>query len=65
MQGPPFKTITVFHLALQKVLNLKLDQVMYLKNFGFYQDNISYLHFLNFYTCKNGFNVSVFIKQLY
>lgn len=38
---------------------------MYLKNFGFYQENIPYLHFMNFYTCKNGFNETVFIKQLY
>lgn len=42
MQGPPFKT-TAFDSSLLKVLTWKPDQVMYLKNFDSYQDNV--LHF--------------------
>lgn len=65
MQGPPFKTITVFLFSTVKSFNSKTSQVMYLKNFGFYQENTPYLHFIKFHTCKNWFNETVFIEQLY
>lgn len=42
MQGPPFKTTTTFYLSLQQVLTQKPDQVMYLKTFDSYQENMSY-----------------------
>lgn len=43
MQGPPFKTTTAFDSSLSKVLTWKPDQVMYLKNFDSYQENMSYI----------------------
>lgn len=62
---PTFQNNNSFLFSTVKKFKSKTIQVMYLKNFGFYQDNIPYLHFMKFYTCKNVCNETVFIKQLY